>query len=726
MKRRLLVQVGIVTSLFLAVVMILFAAILLYVSASSVIEAKNEGMERDMEAVYDDIVVYNNCGDVFDYCLENIDDFKVPIPRKRLAEIMEGLIFADDPAKMVFDDMDPVKKRVIAEVYYETYSNTLTEHKDMFGYDNICILAVDNTGNAAMVLKNMNNSEEIMEDRGGARKCLGEKPDYEIGNSEKLKKICIEKTAVSEFEIKYRSTGKDYYLGFRHLTDTEKYHYVLAFSYDVSEIFDIIDHLLFPTVGVSALIIILINVLLMTFLYFRVIRPITKIQRNVRIFTDTKNTELVVRELSGEKKSNEIGMLSRDIVNLAEEIDRYTNENIRLAGEQQRAAAELDMAAKIQMSQLQHQFPAFPDRNEFDIFASMTPAKEVGGDFYDMFMIDDDHLAIVIADVSGKGVPAALFMMICKILIDNYALYGRTPAVILGAVNDRICLSNDDNMFVTVWLGILEISTGKLTCCNAGHEYPALKRADGRFGLIDDKHGLFIGTMPGVPYKDYEVMLVPGDTIFVYTDGVPEATNKELELYGTERMTDALDHAGSGTPEELLRSVKTSVDMFVGDAPQFDDITMLALRYNGCGTKARKITLTAVNENCAEATQMVLSLLELNGYDSDKLKMQVEVTVEEIFVNIASYAYNGEPGEVTLTARISGDPESLTVVFEDGGAPFDPLSKKDPDLSIPIEERRIGGLGIYLIKDNMDDIRYEYKGRKNVLTITKILTREQQ
>ena len=229
-----------------------------------------------------------------------------------------------------------------------------------------------------------------------------------------------------------------------------------------------------------------------------------------------------------------------------------------------------------------------------------------------------------------------------------------------------------------------------------------------------------------MPYKDYEVMLVPGDTIFVYTGGVPEATNKELELYVTERMTEVLDLAGSGTPEELLKAVKTSVDMFVCDAPQFDDITMLALRYNGCGTKAGKITLTAVNENCAEATQMVLSLLELNGYDSEKLKMQVEGTVEEIFVNIASYAYNGEPGEVTLTARISGDPESLAVVFEDGGAPFDPLSKKDPDLSIPIEERRIGGLGIYLIKDNMDDIRYEYKGRKNVLTITKILTREQQ
>ncbi len=241
---------------------------------------------------------------------------------------------------------------------------------------------------------------------------------------------------------------------------------------------------------------------------------------------------------------------------------------------------ELNMATEIQTSMLPSIFPAFPDRTEFNLYASMDPAKEVGGDFYDFFLIDDDHLGVVIADVSGKGVPAALFMMISKTVVKNYALLGLSASEILMKSNDSLNSQNTAKMFVTTWIGILEISTGKMTCANAGHEYPAILH-DGRFELLKDKHGLVLGAMAGVPYKEYEIQLEKGDKIFVYTDGVPEATSASDELYGTDRMVDALNSNVEASPEEVLVNVRASVDRFVGNAEQFDDLTMVCLEYKG-------------------------------------------------------------------------------------------------------------------------------------------------
>ena len=249
--------------------------------------------------------------------------------------------------------------------------------------------------------------------------------------------------------------------------------------------------------------------------------------------------------------------------------------------ESSRLDAELNLAARIQADMLPNIFPAFPERDEFDIYASMLPAKEVGGDFYDFFFVDKDHLAIVMADVSGKGVPAALFMMISKILVQNFAVTGRSPKETLEATNNQICANNREDMFVTVWLGILDITTGTLVASNAGHEYPALRPADGSFGLVKDKHGLVIGGMEGVPYSEYEIQLEPGAMLFLYTDGVPEATNAQEELFGNDRMVEALRAAENGSPQDVLESINVSVADFVGDAPQFDDLTMLCLKYNG-------------------------------------------------------------------------------------------------------------------------------------------------
>lgn len=242
---------------------------------------------------------------------------------------------------------------------------------------------------------------------------------------------------------------------------------------------------------------------------------------------------------------------------------------------------ELGVATRIQADMLPNEFPFLPERVEFDLYASMTPAKEVGGDFYDFFMVDDNHLALVMADVSGKGIPAALFMMSSKILIKNHAMTGGSPGAVLRAVNNQICENNREEMFVTVWLGILDLRNGKLVSANAGHEYPVLKTPEGDFELIRGKHSFVIGGMEGMKFRESEMTLEPGSKLFLYTDGVPEAENQNEEQYGYERFLKALNSKKDGTPEELLDVVRGSVKAFVQDHVQFDDLTMLCVHYKG-------------------------------------------------------------------------------------------------------------------------------------------------
>ena len=280
------------------------------------------------------------------------------------------------------------------------------------------------------------------------------------------------------------------------------------------------------------------------------------------------------------KSDDEIGELYREIKSMQNRIVDYTDNLTRVTAEKERVNTELRTASQIQESMLPDIFPPFPERREFDLYASMTPAKAVGGDFYDFFLVDDDHLALVIADVSDKGVPAALFMMSSKILINYRAREGGSPGEILTAVNAQLSRDNKSKMFVTVWLGILELSTGLLRCSNAGHEYPVLRRG-GVFQLFKDRHGLVLGALARSKYRDYEIQLQPGDAVFVYTDGVPEANNDKGEFYGVERMTDALNRAADRDPRGILQGVREDVDAFTGEASQFDDLTMLCLEYRG-------------------------------------------------------------------------------------------------------------------------------------------------
>jgi len=310
----------------------------------------------------------------------------------------------------------------------------------------------------------------------------------------------------------------------------------------------------------------------------RIVKPLNIITKRI---SELSEGNLEFRMEDAYRTGDEVQELAESFAALSHKTVEYVDTVKRVTAEKERIGTELSLATKIQAAMLPHIFPAFPDRPDFDIYASMDPAKEVGGDFYDYFLIDDDHLCMVIADVSGKGVPAALFMMASKIILQSIAMMGRSPAEILAKTNEALCSNNEAQMFVTVWLGILELSTGRLTAANAGHEYPVLKHANGSFALYKDKHGFVIGGMEGARYREYELQLEPGDKLFVYTDGVPEATNADSELFGTERMTAALNEQPDAAPREVLRTVRRAVDGFVREAEQFDDLTMLCLEYKG-------------------------------------------------------------------------------------------------------------------------------------------------
>ena len=256
----------------------------------------------------------------------------------------------------------------------------------------------------------------------------------------------------------------------------------------------------------------------------------------------------------------------------------YVENLTRVTREKERISTELDLAKRIQENMLPSVFPPYPDRHDLDIHASMDPAKEVGGDFYDFFLIDDNHLGMVMADVSGKGIPAALFMMMARIMINYAAKTGSTPAQVLQRVNDRICENNEAEMFVTVWLGILDLTTGEVTAANAGHEYPILRDAEGNFAIKKDPHGFVVGGMKAVRYKDYSFTLERGGTLFLYTDGLPEANNAKGELFNTDRILEVLNRNPDVSAEQLLENMTKAVAEYVGDTPQFDDLTMMAVR----------------------------------------------------------------------------------------------------------------------------------------------------
>ena len=335
---------------------------------------------------------------------------------------------------------------------------------------------------------------------------------------------------------------------------------------------------------VMIFVIVIVMIAARIFMWRRIVGPIKKVadaaNRFLKNQSEGKKEQRCFEGLDIHTR-DEMEDLGEALKNMESSIALYEEDLIKVTAERERMHTELSVAAKIQNALLPDRFPAYPDRKDVDIYAVMDPAKEVGGDFYDFFLLDQDHLCMVIADVSGKGIPAALFMMASMIIIGSLAAEGYSPGEVLAKSNDRISAKNRNDMFVTAWFGILDLTSGVLTAANAGHEYPVVQQAGGEYVLYKDKHSPALGCMEGIRYKEYSLVLEPGSTLFVYTDGVPEATDPDEHMYGTDRLLRLLNRSKEKNLKELLKAVREDVSIFVREAPQFDDLTMLCVRYNG-------------------------------------------------------------------------------------------------------------------------------------------------
>ena len=411
------------------------------------------------------------------------------------------------------------------------------------------------------------------------------------------------------------------------------------------------------------------------------------------------------------RSNREFSSLSDDINSTVSTLKRY------IAEAAARIDKELEYAKQIQLSALPTNFP---EDEEYNIYAQMIAAKEVGGDFYDFYKLNDTTVAFLAADVSGKGIPAAMFMMTAKTIIKDLAESGMPVNEIFTRANEKLCENNESGMFVTAWMGILDITTGNLQFANAGHNPPLLKRANGRFEYLKTRAGFVLAGMEGVRYRAGELTLSPGDRLFLYTDGVPEATNTENKLYGEDRLLTFMNQNATVDAVALLPALKSNIDEFVGEAPQFDDITMLMFDYKPKegGANMTYQTFPAKVEALSDVLGFVDRILE--SYECPmKIQTAICVAIEEVFVNVAHYAYGDGEGDMVLGIGFDEKSREITFRMTDKGIPFDPLKKPDPDITLSAEEREIGGLGIFITKKTMDTVTYAYENGENILTMIK-------
>ena len=455
---------------------------------------------------------------------------------------------------------------------------------------------------------------------------------------------------------------------------------------------------------------VLIFAALFVFIYILIKRVIIN---NLKKINDTlgRITEGDLNVTVDVRSNEEFSSLSDDINSTVSTLKRY------IAEAAARIDKELEYAKQIQLSALPTNFP---EGEEYSIYAQMIAAKEVGGDFYDFYKLSDTTVAFLAADVSGKGIPAAMFMMTAKTIIKDLAESGMAVNDIFTKANEKLCENNESGMFVTAWMGILDLTTGNVRFANAGHNPPLLKRADGAFEYLKTRAGFVLAGMEDVRYRMGEITLNAGDRLFLYTDGVPEATNTENKLYGEDRLLKFMNQNASVNATELLPCLKNDIDKFVGEAPQFDDITMLMFDYKP--QKGGEQMINRIFPAKIDALSDVLEFVEKTLEDFEcpmKTQMAVCVAIEEVFVNVAHYAYPESEGDITLHIGLDKQNGAVTFRMADKGVPFDPLKKPDPDITLSAEEREIGGLGIFITKKTMDDVSYEYKNGENVLTMIK-------
>ncbi len=388
---------------------------------------------------------------------------------------------------------------------------------------------------------------------------------------------------------------------------------------------------------------------------------------------------------------------------------------------ERRNERDLATARTIQESALPSTFPPFPEVDRFDIFATMHAAKEVGGDFYDFFLIDEHTLGFLIADVSGKGIPGALFMMAAKTELENYLATGMDPAEAIASANKRLCANNDAGMFVTVWAASLDYETGVLTYVNAGHNFPLLRHGSGgEWEWLKKKCGLFLGTFETAKYRQETLTLQPGDELLLYTDGVNEAFNVDEQEYGNDRLEAFLAAHNDLHARDMVRSLRGDVAAWAEGAEQSDDVTILALEFGVAPEVTGSLTVPATLEHLEEVTALIDDELE-SRLCPVGVQHKIDVALEELFVNVCRYAYANqrEPGEVQVSYSYSAEPSAMTIELRDQGVPFDPLTREDPTKPSNAQEAKIGGLGIFMVKRSMDNFVYTYDKGSNIVVFKK-------
>lgn len=398
----------------------------------------------------------------------------------------------------------------------------------------------------------------------------------------------------------------------------------------------------------------------------------------------------------------------------------------QLAIANKRMGDELSIGRQIQMSMIPLTFPRFPEHKDLDVWAYIRPAREVGGDFYDFFMIDDRYFAFVIADVSGKGVPAALMMAVAKTLLKSRSQDTRSTENIISATNNELSENNEDCMFLTAFFGIIDTKTGVMTYTNAGHNPPYLVKTDGSMVALDQLHGPMVGVMPGVPYGESQITFDVDDKIILYTDGITEAFDANKNDYGEARLEDFLQRSTKLGTKYLVESLVRNVDEFVGREEQSDDITVFCMRYVAWDVRDARGTVELRLDNdlkeidrCLAALEEICERFNLPA----EIKNAFSVALDDLLNNVISYAYK-EEGDHIIDVVLSTDGQRFIVSVKDEGVEFDPFMSKEPDIDAAIEERQIGGLGIHLIRNLMDDHFYRRDGKKNVTTLMKRITTE--
>ena len=518
-----------------------------------------------------------------------------------------------------------------------------------------------------------------------------DRSDFEGAGLQKIG-ITFDRNAISEGEI-FESVvyDKEYLCSYRFV---EGYYIVGAIpKYEAMFMKEV-------SVYVNTFMEVLIFAVLFVLIYFLIKRIIIdnlrKINKGLAEITNG-NLNVTVDVRSNE----EFASLSDDINQTVGTLKRYIKEAAA------RIDKELEFAKQIQYSSLP---TTFPKSNSFRLFAQMITAKEVGGDFYDFYMLNDSTIAFLVADVSGKGIPAAMFMMRAKTVIRDLAERGLEPDEIFTIANEKLCENNDAGMFVTAWLGILDTKTGLMKFANAGHNPPLFKRNGEEFSYMKTRSGMLLAGMEGIRYRKNELQLVPGDKLYLYTDGVTEATDNNTELYGEQRLLDFVNSIENVEPESLCKLIKEDVDKFVGTAPQFDDITMLALNFDAIlGDEKVEVIADSKSRDAVNAFADSLSKkLEI----MPKISSKINIVFDEIYTNIVKYS---KANIITISYSIEAG--KLYLEFSDDGMAYNPLEATEPDITLSADEREIGGLGIFMVKKMTESMEYEYANDKNVLKI---------